>query len=749
MSATPSSTVKTMSETHKFPPALSITSVKSLIPITLDIESGQYHSLSALFKVQARVHDVLDHIILPTDEKEKAGYEKTKADDVALWKWLDAVVLQWIYATNKKTLPTFATARSKLALEDTTLLERAKQEFGFTALVANNYSPDVVKLVADAITTDGAVKLVVVDISGINNNPSLFLSSTEKAPWAMPPCPYPTQPWAHQTKSRQPGVLGLRPQQQQAYATTAPTDIESAMHTMSLSQPDPDWYMDTGTTSHMTSTQVISQQPPTGPRPVTRNQHSIYKPNPKYTSNQAHYTTITRSPLPRNPLAALRDPNWKLAMDDEFNALVKNKTWDLVPRPPDVNVIRSMWIFTHKEKSDGSFERHKAREMGKLNRDYVHPDYVCLLRKSLYGLKQAPRALYKRFSGFLSVIGFTNSKSDNSLFIYQNGFDLAYLLLYVDDIILTASTDDLRYSIMASLSSKFAMKDLGSLNYFLGISSTRHDGGLFLSQQKYAAEIIDRAGMSTCKPTQTPVNTKPKVNTKTDSYEDPKQYGSLAGALQYLTFTTPNISYDVQQICLHMHDPKDEHMNALKRIIRYVKGTLHLGLHLYPSSVADLVSYTDVDWGGCPNTRRSTSGYGVFLGDNLISWSSKRQPTLSRSSAEAEYRGVANVVSESCWIHNLLLELHCLVRKATLVYCDNVSALYLSGNPVQHQRTKHIEMDIHFIRERVARGEVRVRHVPSRYQIADIFTKGLPLILFEDFRNSLSVCDPPVSTAGV
>jgi hypothetical protein len=139
----------------------------------------------------------------------------------------------------------------------------------------------------------------------------------------------------------------------------------------------------------------------------------------------------------------------------------------------------------------------------------------------------------------------------------------------------------------------------------------------------------------------------------------------------------------------------------------------------------------------------------VFLGDNLISWSSKRQPTLSRSSAEAEYRGVANVVSESCWIHNLLLELHFPIPQATLVYCDNVSAIYLSGNPVQHQSTKHIEMDIHFVREKVARGQARVLHVPSRHQIADIFTKGLARILFDDFRTSLSVREPPASTAGV
>jgi hypothetical protein len=136
----------------------------------------------------------------------------------------------------------------------------------------------------------------------------------------------------------------------------------------------------------------------------------------------------------------------------------------------------------------------------------------------------------------------------------------------------------------------------------------------------------------------------------------------------------------------------------------------------------------------------------VFLGDNLLSCFSKRQPMLSRSSAEAEYRGVANVLSKSCWLRNLLLELHYPIYKATMVYCDNVGAIYLSGNLVQHQRTKHIKMDIHFVREKVARGQVRVLHVPSKYQIADIFTKSLPLILFQDFRDSIR--PPPASTAG-
>ncbi|XP_050902006.1 uncharacterized mitochondrial protein AtMg00810-like [Lathyrus oleraceus] len=226
---------------------------------------------------------------------------------------------------------------------------------------------------------------------------------------------------------------------------------------------------------------------------------------------------------------------------------------------------------------------------------------------------------------------------------------MAYLLLYVDDIILIASFDDLRKSIISRLSSEFAMKDLGPLHYSLGIAVTRHDGGLFLSQKKYANEILQRAGMSSSKSCPTLVNTRPKLSTKTNtSYEDPSLYRSLAGALQYLTFMRPNITYAVQQICLFMHDPMDDHMHSLRLILCYIQGTSHYSLHLYPSSTTSLISYTNADWGGCPDTRHSTSGYCVFLGDNLLSWSSKRQPTLSRSNAEAEYHGVANVVSESC-----------------------------------------------------------------------------------------------------
>ncbi|GJS48001.1 reverse transcriptase domain-containing protein [Tanacetum coccineum] len=209
-----------------------------------------------------------------------------------------------------------------------------------------------------------------------------------------------------------------------------------------------------------------------------------------------------------------------------------------------------------------------------------------------------------------------------------------------------------------------------------------------------------------------------------DPVYDPTLYRSLEGSLQYLTFTRPDISYAVQQ------------------------GTLNYGLQLFSSFTTDLVAYFDADWVGCPTTRRSTSGYCVFLGNNLLSWSAKRQPMLSRSSAEVEYRCVANDVTETCWLRNLLRELHTPLSSVTLIYCDNVSVVYLSCNLVQHQRTKHIEIDIHFIRDLVSAGQVRVLYVPSRYQFADIFTKGLPSTLFEEFRSSLSVWCTLAPTAG-
>ncbi|XP_026450601.1 uncharacterized protein LOC113350684 [Papaver somniferum] len=203
------------------------------------------------------------------------------------------------------------------------------------------------------------------------------------------------------------------------------------------------------------------------------------------------------------------------------------------------------------------------------------------------------------------------------------------------------------------------MSDLGPLHHFLGITITRSSSGLFLSQSLYAQDIIARASMKKCNSVDTPVDTNAKISvTSGPAIMDPTLYRSLAGALQYLTFTRTDISYAVQQVCLFMHDPREPDMEALKRIIRYLQGTIDHRLFLSVSAISGLTTYSDADWASCPDSRRSPSGFCVFLSDNLFSWSSKRQATVSRSSAEAEYRGVANAVAETTCLRNLLLELH-------------------------------------------------------------------------------------------
>ncbi|GJZ57793.1 ribonuclease H-like domain-containing protein [Tanacetum coccineum] len=325
---------------------------------------------------------------------------------------------------------------------------------------------------------------------------------------------------------------------------------------------------------------------------------------------------------------ALSDPNWRDAMYDEYNALIKNGTWILVPKPPNVNVVRSMWLFRHKYHADDSLSRYKARLVAngstqQLGVDcddtfssIVKPATIRVVLSLALSRNWPIHQLDVKnsfFNGYALQFGFSSSRCDSSLFIYRRGTKVAYFVIYVDDM------------------------------------------------------LLDKAHMANCKPTWTPVDTESKLGS--DGDPDPSLYRSLAG------------------------------------VLRYVRGTLDFGLQLYTSSIGSLVAYSDADWAGFPTTRRSTSGYCVFLGDNLLSWSSKRQHTLSRSSVEAEYRGVSNAVAETAWLRNLLRKLH---------------------TPII----------------------VRVLHLPSRYQYADIFTKGLPSALFEEFRTSLSVRPSPAQTAG-
>ncbi|GJZ92745.1 ribonuclease H-like domain-containing protein [Tanacetum coccineum] len=390
-------------------------------------------------------------------------------------------------------------------------------------------------------------------------------------------------------------------------------------------------------------------------------------------------------------------------------------------------MVRSMWSFKHKFHADGTLSRYMARLVANDSSQQLGVDFDETFKPVV-----KPATIRTVLSLVVSrkwpihqldvKNAFLNSDLFETVYMHQpHGFVDARIsdclsFLNVDDIILTASSTALLQQIIDSLHKEFDMTDLGALNYFLSISAVRHSTGLFLSQKKYALDLLARAHMVNCNPSRTPVDSETKLGPDGVPVQDPTLYRSLAGGLHYLIFTRPDLSYAIHQVCLYMHDLREPHFAALKLILRYVQGTLELGLHLYAFATTSLVGYTDVDWEGSPSTRRSISGYCVFLGDNLLSWSAKQKHTISRSSAEAEYRGVANVVAETAWLHNLLLELHSPLFTATLVYCDNA-------------------------------GHVRILHIPSRFQYVDIFTNGIPSALFKDFRSSLIVHPPPTQTA--
>ncbi|XP_070681820.1 uncharacterized mitochondrial protein AtMg00810-like [Malus domestica] len=369
--------------------------------------------------------------------------------------------------------------------------------------------------------------------------------------------------------------------------------------------------------------------------------------------------------------------------------------------------------------------------------DPTYPNLVCKLHKSLYGLKQAPRAWNERFTAFLPPLGFTTTYSDSSLFVKAVGSTLVILLLYVDDIIITGNDSLAIQQVIQSLTSEFDLKDLGSLHYFLGIQISRTANGLFLSQHKYVHDLLVKTAMVDSKPCDTPCLPSHRLlKDDGDPYNNPTQYRSVVGALQYLTFTRPDIAFSVHQVCQFMQCPMVSHYTAVKRILRYLKGTMTYGLS-YSSSALDIKAFSDADWAGDPNDRRSTTGFVVYLGSNPISWSSKKQQTVSKSSTEAEYRALSSTAAELDWIKQLLSFLQIPISSVPVLFCDNMSAIALSFNPVQHQRTKHIEVDVHFVRERIAQHQLLVQFVSSKEQFADILTKGLSASLFHTHCNNL------------
>jgi hypothetical protein len=520
-----------------------------------------------------------------------------------------------------------------------------------------------------------------------------------------------------------------------------------------------------------------------------------------------HSTTLP--PTPTRVSQALQSPQWNQAMREEFNALIANHTWNLCPRPLHKNVISNKWVFKVKQKADGSLDRFKARLVAKgfeqqdgidftetfspviksstirivltiavhfdwpirqldVSNAFLHgsleeevfmeqphgfvskefPNHVCHLKKSLYGLKQAPRAWFTKLSTTLLHLGFQESKVDYSLFTFHTSTIHLFLLIYVDDIIVTGNSTTTITNLILCLKQEFAMKDLGPLSFFLGIHVHRTADGLHLSQSKYISEILDRANMLGAKPSKTPIPAGAKLSQfDGDPLPHATEYRQIVGALQYCTLTRPDIAFSVNQLFQFMHNPTTSHWTAAKRVLRYLKSSAHHGLFFGKGSLL-LNAYSDSDWAGNPDDKRSTTGYAIFLGPCLVSWSAKKQPVVSKSSTEAEYRSMAFATAELYWIRMLLRELHLPLKVPPKLWCDNIGALSLASNPIFHARTKHVEVDYHFIREKVARKDLVTQYLSTLEQVADIFTKGLTSARFFLLRDKLKVCISPISLRG-
>ncbi|KAH9718111.1 retrovirus-related pol polyprotein from transposon RE1 [Citrus sinensis] len=534
---------------------------------------------------------------------------------------------------------------------------------------------------------------------------------------------------------------------------------------------------------------------------VTRSKAGIFKPKLYQVSSK------TQPFLPKNTFDALKDPKWKRAMEEEYHALMKNKTWTLIPNNQNFKLIGNKWIYKVKENSDGNINKYKARLVAKgflqtpgldfnetfspvvkaatiriiltmavsndwllrqvdinnafLNGDLTEavympqsegfedknrPSYICKLEKALYGLRQAPRAWFDKLKGALSCWGFKNSKSDTSLFFRRIESKIVIMLIYVDDIIITGSDSQGIEEVIKDLNTSFALKDLENLNFFLGIQVQRSQNSLLLSQVKYIQDLLTKTEMTNCKGIETPFSTSEKLKKGVGNrFHDTTLYRSIIGSLQYAVLTRPELAFSVNKLSQFMSDPRQPHWVACKRVLRYLKNTMNMCLSFKKSEHLDLIAYTDADWATDPDDRRSISGYCVYLGDNLVAWSSRKQGMVARSTAESEYRAMALCSTEITWINCLLGELKMEVENVPIILCDSTSAAAIAANPVYHSRTKHFEIDIHFLRDKVTKGELEINYIGSNDQIADVLTKPLPYHKFSCFRSKLKFIDKTLS----
>lgn len=505
---------------------------------------------------------------------------------------------------------------------------------------------------------------------------------------------------------------------------------------------------------------------------------------------------------PINYEEAVKSEKWKKAMDAEIEAIERNNTWELIEMPPEGKVIGVKWIYKTKLNEKGEVDKYKARLVakgysqqygidyaevfapvarldtvrvilslaarngwtvyqldvksaflhGELNEEVFitqppgyeqkgHEHKVYKLKKALYGLKQAPRAWYSRIESYFMKEGFEKCPHEHTLFVKRmDGGKMLIVCLYVDDLIFTGNDESMFRKFKHSMMTEFDMTDLGRMSYFLGLEVLQRSEGIYVSQRKYAQEVLERFNMSQCNAVHNPIVPGVKIMKDEGGVEvDSTLYKRIVGSLMYLTATRPDMMYVISLISRFMERPTELHLNAAKRVLRYLKGTVSFGLFYRKGGKEELIGYTDSDYAGDQDDRKSTSGYVFMLSSGAVSWSSKKQPVVTLSTTEAEFIAAASSACQAVWLRRILQQLNLEPRKSTTIYCDNSSTIKLSKNPVMHGRSKHIDVRFHFLRELTKDEVVGLVQCSSQEQVADIMTKPLKLDVFQNLRELLGV----------
>jgi hypothetical protein len=484
-----------------------------------------------------------------------------------------------------------------------------------------------------------------------------------------------------------------------------------------------------------------------------------------------------------------RGKQWEKAIRDEYESLTKNHTWDLVPRPRNRQIVSNKFAFKHKKDERARIVRLKARLVARgfsqiYGIDYldtyapvvklasirillaiaaiygleIHQmdvvtaflageleeeiymeqpegfkvgtedeDLVCRLRKSIYGLKQAPRVWNQKIRRFLKSIGFEQTYSDPC--VYINKTTEIILAMWVDDLIIFGKDVASIKDIKAQLNEEYEMKDLGELKYFLGIQvhRDRERKIIHINQSGYNRTILERYGMESSNPASTPLSTGTRLNkaTITDVLTDQKKYQSMVGSLMYAMLATrPDLAQSIQQISQFSQMPTTTHEKAAKHALRYVNGTIDQGITFNGNLGLKLECWSDANWGG-EEGRESVSGFVFTLAGGAVTYSSKKQGSVALSSTESEYMAILHALKEQIWLHRFLREIGYDINKQNVIYCDNQSAIALAHNPEHHARTKHIDIQYHFVRNCVEDGRTRLEYCPTEDMVADGLTKAL------------------------